>query len=77
MTQAKVLQSLVFFFKIYLFISCMCVYCRCLQTHQKKASDPHYRWLWVTMWLMGIELRTSGRAVSLLNCWVISPAHKV
>jgi hypothetical protein len=26
------------------------------------------------MWLLGIELRTSGRAVSALNCSVISPA---
>jgi hypothetical protein len=26
----------------------------------------HYRWLWATMWLLGIELRTSWRAVSAL-----------
>jgi hypothetical protein len=24
----------------YLFISCMWIYCRCLQTYQKRASDP-------------------------------------
>ena len=24
----------------------------------------HYRWLWITMWLLGIKLRTSERAVS-------------
>jgi len=34
----------------------------------------HYRWLWATMWLLGIELRTSERAVSALNRWTISPA---
>jgi hypothetical protein len=34
----------------------------------------HYRWLLATMWLPGIELRTSGRAVSALNHWAISPA---
>ena len=34
----------------------------------------HYRWLWTTMWLLGIELRTSGRVVGALNCWAISPA---
>jgi hypothetical protein len=34
----------------------------------------HYRWLWATMWLLGIELRASGRAASALNCWAISPA---
>jgi len=26
------------------------------------------------MWLLGIELKTSGRAVSALNCKAISPA---
>jgi hypothetical protein len=30
----------IFLFKKYLFISCMWVYYRCLQTHQKRASDP-------------------------------------
>jgi hypothetical protein len=29
------------------------------------------------MWLLGIEHRTSGRAVSALNHWAISPAHSV
>jgi len=46
----------------------------CLQTHPKSASDAYYRWLWATMWLLGIELRTSGKAVSALNHWAISPA---
>jgi hypothetical protein len=27
------------------------------------------------MWLLGIELRTSGREVSVLNLWAISPAQ--
>jgi hypothetical protein len=29
--------------------------------------------LWATMWLLGIELETFGRAASVLNCWAISP----
>jgi hypothetical protein len=29
------------------------------------------------MWLLGIELRTSGRAVSALNHWAISPAPNI
>jgi hypothetical protein len=37
----------------------------------------HYRWLWATMWLLGIELPTSGRAASALNHWTISPAQQV
>jgi hypothetical protein len=30
--------------------------------------------LWATMWLLGFELMTSGRAVSALNQWAISLA---
>jgi hypothetical protein len=33
-----------------------------------------YRWLWATLWLLGIELSTSGRAVSAFTLWVISTA---
>jgi hypothetical protein len=29
------------------------------------------------MCLLGIELRPSGRAASVLNCWAISPALQV
>jgi hypothetical protein len=35
----------------------------------EEGIRPHYRWLWATMWLLGFELRTSGRAVSALNHW--------
>ena len=38
----------------------------------EKGTRSHYRWLWAIMWLLGIELRTSGRAVSALNHWAIS-----
>jgi hypothetical protein len=31
--------------ELYLLISCMWIYCYCLQTHQKVASDSHSRWL--------------------------------
>lgn len=41
----------------------------------EEGTVSHYRWLWATMWLLGIELRSSGRAASALNCWDISPAH--
>jgi len=57
-----------------LFILFIWVHCTCFQTHQKRASDLIYRWLWITMWLLGFELRTSGRSVSALNQWAISPA---
>ena len=28
----------------------------------------HYRWLWATMWLLGIELKTFWRVASALKC---------
>ena len=40
----------------------------------EEGTQSHYRWLWATMGLLGIELRTSGRAVGALNHWAISSA---
>jgi hypothetical protein len=39
----------------------------------EEGIRSHYRWLWATMWLLGIELRTSGRAVGALNRRAIQP----
>ena len=39
----------------------------------EEGARSHYRWLWATMWLLGFEFRTFGRAVSALTRWVISP----
>jgi hypothetical protein len=39
----------------------------------EEGIRSHYRWLWATMWLLGIELRTSGRSATALNHWAISP----
>jgi hypothetical protein len=68
--------SFLFFFTHFFlrFIYYMCVHCSCLQTLQKRASDFCYGWLWATMWLLGFELWTFGRAVGALNRWAISPA---
>ena len=43
----------------------------------EESIGSHYRWLWATISLLGVELRTSGRAVSALNRWAISPAQHV
>jgi hypothetical protein len=50
----------------------MWVHCCCLKTHQKRAPDPIANGWWGSMWLLGIELRTSG--LRALNHWAISPA---
>jgi hypothetical protein len=47
-------------------------HCNCLQT--EEAFRSYYRWLWATMWLLGLELRISGRTVSAFNHWAISLA---
>ena len=54
------------FYPNYLFIY-IWVHSCCLQTLEKRASYP------ITD--NGIDIRTSGRAVSALNCWAISPAQ--
>lgn len=45
----------------------------------EEGIRPHCRWLWTTMWLLGIEPGISGRAVSNPNWWAISwaPLFKV
>ena len=54
-----------FFFKrFYLFIICK---------YTVAIFRSHYGWLWATMSLLGFKLTTSGRAVSALNPWAISP----
>jgi hypothetical protein len=40
----------------------------------EEGTRFHYRWLWTTMWVLGIELRSSRRAACALNLWAISPA---
>ena len=43
----------------------------------EEGVRSHNGWLWATMWPLGIELRTSRRAVSALNPWAISLAYKL
>ena len=57
------------FLKIYLLVICNMFSCT-----PEEGIRSYYRWLWATMWLQGIEFRTSWRTVSALNLWAISPA---
>ena len=41
----------------------------------EEGIRPHQMVVSHLMWLLGIEFGTSGRAVSALNHWAISPAH--
>ena len=45
----------------------------------EEGNKSHYRWLWATMWMLGIELRTLRRVGSSLNHWAISlaPQHPI
>jgi hypothetical protein len=63
---SEVLASL-FFKKNYFMYECsICIL--------EESSRSQYRWLWATMWLLGIQCRTSGSADSALNLWATSPA---
>jgi heterodisulfide reductase subunit C len=51
------------------FIYLLCIQC-CACVHActpEEGTRFHYRWLWATMWLLRIELRTSERVASALN----------
>jgi hypothetical protein len=37
-------------------------------------GNRSYRQLWAVVWMLGIELRSSGRVNSAFNCWAISLA---
>jgi len=50
-----------------------CLHCM-YACRPEEGIRSQYRWLWATMWLLGIELRTSRRADNALNLWAISPA---
>ena len=58
------------------FIYYMWVHCSCLQTHQKRASDPTTDGCEPPCgcWKLNPGNWTSGRADSALNRWAISPA---
>ena len=52
-------------------ISLLCIHA--CSAWSEKGTRSHYRGLWATMWLLEIELGTSGGAVSALNHGAISP----
>ena len=62
-----------YFLMTYLFHVYECPICMYTYTPEEGIGS-HYRWLWATMWLLRIELRSSGRTVRALNRWALSPA---
>ena len=61
----SIFLSDVFIYRLYMSVLSSCT--------PEKGTKFHCRTLWATMWVLGIELRSSGRAVSALNPWAISP----
>jgi len=45
-----------------------------LSSDTPEGTRFHDRWLWATMWLLGLELLRRG--VSDFNYWAISPAQE-
>jgi hypothetical protein len=68
--------SVVQFFKRFLFIIMISTLLLSSDTPEEGVRS-HYKWLWATIWLLGFELRTFGRAVSVLTRWAISPAPQI
>ena len=72
--------SLLVIFCLFIFLDLFIyyVYTRVLylhvHQHTRRGHQIHYRWLWATRWLLGVELRPSERVAGALKCWAISPA---
>ena len=43
------------------------VFCLHVSCRPEEGTRPHYRWLWATKWLLGIELRTSEEQTVFLT----------
>jgi hypothetical protein len=61
-------------FSFYRCIYLLYIQCSAYMYTPEESTRSHFRCLWATMWLLEIELRASGKAVSALNLWAISPA---
>lgn len=74
--------SLLFFY----YFVCVRILCECMFVHHFWDVLPreakwqnhisrnwNYWWLWVNMWVPGIEPKSFVREVSPLNCWTICP----
>jgi hypothetical protein len=59
------LSSHALFFFFFFFLVRFILYEYTVDTPEEGIGS-HHRWFWATMWLLGIELWTSGRAVSTL-----------
>ena len=70
----KNLITTIFLKKIFIYLLCIqySVYLYACKT--EEGSRPHYRWLWASMLLVGIELKTFGGTGNALKHWAISPA---
>lgn len=75
-------------FDIYFYFMCMDISPTCIAVHHgcawclwrwgegiKWPWSWSFRWLWATIWVVGIKLRSFGRAASTLPHWASSPAH--
>ena len=56
----------------------VCMYSVCVYLVPAEIRKRHqmlgnwsYRWLWATMWVLGVTPRPSARATSTLNCWAV------
>lgn len=48
----------------------------CQSVHQIPWNCS-YRWLWTTLWVLGVKLSSSARAAGTLNCPAISPSPQL
>ena len=76
-TRNKVILLLLLNIYLFIYLFIICKYTVAVFRHSRKGHQISIWMVWATMWLLGFELRTFGRAVSALNHWDISPAFLI
>lgn len=64
-----IFQRCIYFYLMCMSFACMCALC---VQYPRCPCNWRYKWWWASMWMLITKLRSSGRAVCALNCWVIS-----
>lgn len=67
----RILYGWLFCLHVYSCTMCM----HCLPLPEEGIKSPGTRWLWATIWVLGIKPRSSARAASALNHWASSSSY--
>lgn len=84
--QLQELPTLFSFLNMYFYFMCISILLACMSIHHvcpwclwkpeetSESMNGNCGQLWITVWMLGTEPRSSIRAASTFSCWAIAPA---